>query len=260
MYVLGISCYYHDASATLINDRSVVATCAEERFTRKKHDNSFPINAIKYCLDSQDITIDDISHIGFYEKPLVKFERVLYQHLEMFPRSFKTFLSSMPFWLTNRLRIVKMIKKKLKYNSDMVITMMGVNDNLLYLRYDQTLGLEGRPFYENLRVYKLGKLLREAWGNKIKNVNSFKDTENYQMPSELGEIFRSNEQLDEAEVVFGKAIELDPDSKGAYSGLGATYRHQNVYDSEIESILKKKGFKIEVSLDNSSRETTKYHY
>ena len=93
MYVLGISCYYHDSSATLIKDGKVVAAAEEERFTRKKHDTSFPINAIKYCLDSQEIDINKIDYVGFYEKPLLKFERVLFQHLEKFPFSLKIFLT-----------------------------------------------------------------------------------------------------------------------------------------------------------------------
>ena len=96
MYILGISCFYHDSSAALLKDGVIVAAAQEERFTRKKHDTSFPLNAIKYCLKSQNITINDIEHIGFYEKPLLKFERVLSQHLETFPKSLKTFLSSMP--------------------------------------------------------------------------------------------------------------------------------------------------------------------
>ena len=87
MYILGISCYYHDASAALLKDGKIVAAAEEERFTRKKHDISFPINAIKYCLKSENIDINQINYIGFYEKPLLKFERVLSQHLEMFPLS-----------------------------------------------------------------------------------------------------------------------------------------------------------------------------
>ena len=120
MYILGISCYYHDSSAALLKNGIVVAAAQEERFTRKKHDTSFPINAIKYCIKSQNITIDDIKYIGFYEKPLLKFERVLYQHLEMFPRSFKTFLSSTPSWINEKLRVIKPIKKKLKYKGDVL--------------------------------------------------------------------------------------------------------------------------------------------
>jgi carbamoyltransferase len=118
VYILGISCYYHDASAALLKDGVIVAAAEEERFTRKKHDISFPINAITYCLQSQNITIKDIGHIGFYEKPFLKFERVLFQHLEMFPFSFKTFLSSTPSWINEKIRVAKTIKKRLKYKGD----------------------------------------------------------------------------------------------------------------------------------------------
>ena len=115
MYILGISCYYHDASAALLKDGAIVAAAAEERFTRKKHDISFPINAIDFCLKSQNIAIKDIDHIGFYEKPFLKFERLLSQHLESFPWSLKTFLSSIPSWLNEKLRVPKIIRKKLGY-------------------------------------------------------------------------------------------------------------------------------------------------
>ncbi len=115
MYVLGISCFYHDASAALLKDGIVVASAEEERFTRKKHDVSFPINAINFCLKSQNITINEVDFVGFYEKPFLKFERLLSQHLEMFPHSFKTFVSSIPAWINEKLRVPKIIKKKLKY-------------------------------------------------------------------------------------------------------------------------------------------------
>jgi carbamoyltransferase len=120
MYILGISCYYHDASAALLKDGVIVAAAEEERFTRKKHDTSFPINAIEYCLKNQNITINNVDHIGYYEKPFIKFERVLSQHLEMFPLSFKTFLSSMPSWINEKLRVTRTIKKKLKYGGDIL--------------------------------------------------------------------------------------------------------------------------------------------
>jgi carbamoyltransferase len=116
MYILGISCYYHDSSAALLKDGKIVAAAEEERFTRNKHDTSFPINAIKFCLEQQNITIKDISYIGFYEKPFLKFERVLSQHLQMFPHSLKTFLSSLPSWFNQKLRVTKTIKNKLKYS------------------------------------------------------------------------------------------------------------------------------------------------
>ncbi|NCN98902.1 hypothetical protein COU62_04045 [Candidatus Pacearchaeota archaeon CG10_big_fil_rev_8_21_14_0_10_35_219] len=112
-YVLGVSCFYHDASAALLKDEVVVAAAEEERFTRKKHDASFPVNAIKYCLGSQSININDVDYIGFYEKPFLKFERILYQHIDSFPKSYKTFVSALPSWFSEKLRVVKMFKKKL---------------------------------------------------------------------------------------------------------------------------------------------------
>jgi len=118
MYILGISCYYHDSSATLLKNGVIIAAAEEERFTRKKHDNSFPLNAVEYCLSSGQVRIDDIDYIAFYEKPLLKFERVLYQHLQMFPWSLKTFLGSMPSWINEKLRVPKIIRKKLKYKGD----------------------------------------------------------------------------------------------------------------------------------------------
>ncbi len=118
MYILGISCYYHDSSVALLKDGVIVAAAEEERFTRKKHDASFPLNAIKYCLESQHLTINDINFIGFYEKPFLKFERILSQHLEMFPFSVKTFISSLPSWINEKLRLMKTIRKKLHYKGD----------------------------------------------------------------------------------------------------------------------------------------------
>lgn len=118
IYILGISCYYHDSSAALLKDGQIIAAAQEERFTRKKHDTSFPVNAVEYCLKSQNITIKDIGYIGFYEKPLLKFERLLYQHLTEYPRSYRTFIANMPSWFNEKLRIVKKIKKELKYKKD----------------------------------------------------------------------------------------------------------------------------------------------
>lgn len=118
MYILGISCFYHDSSACLLKDGLIVAAAQEERFTRRKHDISFPTNAIKYCLESQKISIDKVDYIGFYEKPILKFERLLHQHLEMFPLSYSTFLGNIPSWLKEKLRIPKIVRKELGYKKD----------------------------------------------------------------------------------------------------------------------------------------------
>src|SRR3989338_448269 len=118
MYVLGVSCYYHDASVALLKDGVIVAAAEEERFTRKKHDTSFPLNAILFCLKHEGITIRDVEYVGFYEKPFLKFERLMSQHVKMFPWSLKTFLSSTPSWLSEKLRVLRMMRKKLKYPGD----------------------------------------------------------------------------------------------------------------------------------------------
>lgn len=118
MYVLGISCFYHDASAALLKDGRIIAAAEEERFTRIKHDTNFPIKAVEWCLHDANITINDVDFVGFYEKPLLKFERLMAQHVEMFPRSLGMFVHSMPSWLNEKLRVQSIVKKKLKYKGD----------------------------------------------------------------------------------------------------------------------------------------------
>ncbi len=120
MYVLGISCHYHDASATLLKDGAVVAAADEERFTRKKHDNDFPINAIHFCLKQAGITMKDVDYVGFYEKPLLKFERLLFSFLQYFPRSLPIFLGVMPSWLTEKLHVPSLIRKKLGWKGKVI--------------------------------------------------------------------------------------------------------------------------------------------
>lgn len=115
MLILGIDCYYHDSAACLMRDGVVAAAAEEERFTRRKHDNTFPINAIKYCLNEVGIKASELDYIAFYEKPFLKFERVISQHVQMFPKSMKTFVSSMPSWINEKLRVPRIIRKKIGY-------------------------------------------------------------------------------------------------------------------------------------------------
>lgn len=115
MYILGISCYFHDSSAALLDDGQIISAAQEERFTRIKHDTSFPKKSIDFCLKSQGISIQDIDYIGFYEKPLQKFERILYQHITSYPQSIFTFLSSVPSWFSQKLRMIPTIRKELGY-------------------------------------------------------------------------------------------------------------------------------------------------
>ena len=104
-YTLGISCYYHDSAACLLKGDQIIAAATEERFTRIKHDESFPIESINYCLKEAGITLAQVSHVSFYEKPLIKFERIVSQHLDNFHNSYSQFISSIGPWFSNRLCI-----------------------------------------------------------------------------------------------------------------------------------------------------------
>jgi carbamoyltransferase len=120
MYILGISCYFHDSAACLLKDGNIVAAAEEERFTRIKHDNSFPINAINYCLKEAKITSERLSYVVFYEKPFQKFERILQTCVETFPHSFKMFRDALPQWIAEKLRMPGVIKKKLDYKGEVL--------------------------------------------------------------------------------------------------------------------------------------------
>jgi len=113
MYILGISCYYHDAAAALLQDGMLVAAAEEERFTRKKHDYSFPNHAIDFCLRHAGITGRDLDYVVFYEKPLLKFERILMTTLQTFPKSWGVFRESMITWFNEKLWIKSSILAKL---------------------------------------------------------------------------------------------------------------------------------------------------
>src|SRR5271169_2434177 len=116
MNILGISCYYHDSAAALVQDGKLIAASHEERFTRKRHDSDFPTHAIEYCLREGKITISDIDYIGFYDKPLIKFDRILQTYIATWPRSFASFFKAMPVWVNEKIWIPQTIKKKLGYD------------------------------------------------------------------------------------------------------------------------------------------------
>jgi carbamoyltransferase len=113
MKVLGISCFYHDSAAALLNDGVVVAACQEERLSRKKHDSDFPVNAVKYVLAEAGVRPEELDAVGFYDKPLLKFERMLSTYVATFPRSFASFRKAMPLWIREKLWIPSMIRKEL---------------------------------------------------------------------------------------------------------------------------------------------------
>ena len=113
-YVLGISCFYHDSAAALIVDGEIIAAAQEERFSRKKHDSSFPKNAIQYCLDSQGIDLRNIDSVVYYEKPLLTFERLLETYLGVAPRGGRSFIAAMQVWLKEKLFLKSNLKNQLK--------------------------------------------------------------------------------------------------------------------------------------------------
>ena len=118
MYVLGISCYYHDAGAALVKDGMLIAAAEEERFNRKKHYSDFPTLAVAYCLREAGISIEDVDYIGFYEKPLVKFQRIVETVLAQWPLTYWSWVKAMPIWLMTKLRIGTTIQKELGVDKD----------------------------------------------------------------------------------------------------------------------------------------------
>jgi len=107
--ILGISAFYHDSAAALVVDGEIVAAAQEERFTRIKHDFEFPVNAIGYCLKEAGLKPEDLDYVGFYDKPLLKFERLLETYLAYAPVGFKSFLMAMPLWLRKKLYLPREI-------------------------------------------------------------------------------------------------------------------------------------------------------
>lgn len=113
MRILGISAFYHDSAAALVDDGDIIAAAQEERFTRKKHDPGFPSHAIDYCLREAGIALQDVDHVAFYDKPFLKFERLLETYLAFAPRGFKSFRMAIPIWLKEKLFQRSLLTKEL---------------------------------------------------------------------------------------------------------------------------------------------------
>src|SRR6185295_14918253 len=114
MLVVGISAFYHDAAAALVRDGEIVAAAQEERFTRKKHDSSFPRHALAYCLAEAGVNLDDVDLVAFYDKPFLKFERLLETYLAFAPRGFESFKMAIPIWLREKLFLKDLLHDQLK--------------------------------------------------------------------------------------------------------------------------------------------------
>jgi len=120
--ILGISAFYHDSAAALVVDGEIVAAAQEERFTRKKHDPSFPANAARYCLEEAGIDVGALDFVAFYDKPFIKFERILMTYLSFAPAGIRSFLKAMPLWLKQKLFMRQTIKRELGYEGDVIFT------------------------------------------------------------------------------------------------------------------------------------------
>ena len=126
-YILGISAYYHDSAAALLRDGEIAAAGQEERFTRKKGDASFPSNAVQFCLDREGISVEDLDYVGFYDKPLLKFERILETYLSIAPSGFGSFLKAGPLW----------IKEKL-FQKDDIAEALGYDGEILFAQHHES--------------------------------------------------------------------------------------------------------------------------
>jgi carbamoyltransferase len=115
MYILGISAFYHDSAASLLKDGEIISAAQEERFTRKKHDHNFPLNAVRYCLDNSGITAGDLDIVAFYDKPFLKFERILETYMAYAPKGINSFIKAMPLWIKEKLWMKELIKNELGY-------------------------------------------------------------------------------------------------------------------------------------------------
>ena len=114
MRILGISAYYHDSAAALVVDGRIAAAAQEERFSRRKHDARFPVNAVRFCLEQAHLSPGDIDTVVFYEKPFLKFERLLETYLAFAPRGYRSFAMAMPLWIREKLFQKDLLGRELK--------------------------------------------------------------------------------------------------------------------------------------------------
>jgi len=120
MYILGISAFYHDSAVCLLKNGKILAAAQEERFTRKKHDHSFPSNSIKYCMEYAGIKSNNLAYVAFYDKPYLKFERILETYLQYAPFGINSFLKAMPLWIKKKLWIKQRIQEELEYEGEII--------------------------------------------------------------------------------------------------------------------------------------------
>ena len=121
-YILGLSAFYHDSAACLVRDGEIIAAAQEERFTRKKHDEAFPENALQFCLKHAGIDRDNVDHVVFYDKPLLTFERLLETYIDYAPRGFRSYIKALPVWLTDKLWTRENIARQTGFSGKVLFT------------------------------------------------------------------------------------------------------------------------------------------
>jgi len=181
MNILGISAFYHDSAACLVKDGKIVAAAQEERFTRIRHDFAFPKQASDFCLKSQGLTVADIDYVAFYDKPLLKFERLLQTYLTTSPRGFVSYLKAMPLWLKEKLWIPDTIKNELGYDGEVLFT--------LHHQSHAASAFFPSPYQEAaiLTIDGVGEWTTNSWG--YGNGNKFSLTKEIQFPHSLGLLY-----------------------------------------------------------------------
>ena len=142
MLTLGVSAFYHDSAVALVDDGVIVAAAQEERFTRRKHDMSFPQNALRYCIEEAGVRADEVSAVVFYEKPFLKFERILETYLAFAPRGFVSFSTSLPIWVKE-----KLFQKQILANSLSAVFGEGVDWKKMLLFSEHHLSHAASAFY-----------------------------------------------------------------------------------------------------------------
>ena len=142
MRVLGISAFYHDAAAALVDEGRIIAAAQEERFTRKRHDAEFPAQAIAYCLEKAGYAIEDLDHVVFYDKPFLKFERLLETYVALAPRGFRSFKLAVPVWLREKLFQRSLLQKELALGESYTVP-AELGEVIGGYRLDSVLGLGG---------------------------------------------------------------------------------------------------------------------
>ena len=185
MTVLGISAYFHDSAAALVKDGAIIAAAEEERFNRIKHYNGFPTIACKFCLEQSGVTINDVDKVIFYEKPFLKFERIIRTHINYAPKGLRTFLKAMPTWLKDKLNMRSTIMRELK-------DAFGSSPSVEFCHHHLShaaLAYYTSP-YENCAILVIDAVGEDATTSIIKTTrNGFEIVENQVFPHSLGLLY-----------------------------------------------------------------------